>query len=146
VGGNAQIKAMKDKRVAASLRLDLAAFRELEAFAQLGTELDKATQAQLDRGYRLVEVLKQGLARPMHVADQVIVIFAATQGFMDEVPVDKVRDFEEKLLKFFREHHAALRDQLIAKRELTPEIDSELRRVLKNTAGDYVAGRAMDPR
>src|SRR5205814_7236672 len=90
VGGAAQVKAMKAKSVAGGLRLNLAAFRELEAFAQLGTELDKATQAQIDRGRRMVEILKQPQFHPMHVIDQVIVIFAAAGGFLDPVPVDKV--------------------------------------------------------
>ena len=84
VGGKAQIPAMK--KIAGCLRLDLAAFRELEAFAQLGTELDKATQAQLDRGYRMVELLKQPQFRPMHVVDQVMIIYAGTKGYLDKVP------------------------------------------------------------
>ena len=90
VGGNAQTKAMK--KIAGSLRLDLAAFRELEAFAQLGTELDKATQQQLDRGYRMVELLKQPQYVPMHVVDQVMSIYAGAKGYFDEVPVPKVAD------------------------------------------------------
>src|ERR1700724_2328976 len=89
VGGNAQIKAMK--KVAGTLRLDLANFRELEAFAQLGTELDPVTQRQVDRGYRLVELLKQPQFQPMAVIDQVLVIYAATKGYLDDVPVNKVR-------------------------------------------------------
>src|SRR5215208_1006631 len=88
VGGNAQTKAMK--KIAGSLRLDLAAYRELEAFAQLGTELDKATQSQLDRGARLVELLKQPQYRPMAMAQEVMVIYAGTQGFLDDVPVGRV--------------------------------------------------------
>ena len=84
VGGKAQIPAMK--KVAGGLRLDLAAFRELEAFAQLGTELDKATQKQLDRGYRMVELLKQPQYKPMSVIDQVMSIYAGTQGYLDDVP------------------------------------------------------------
>ncbi|HRS62725.1 MAG TPA: F0F1 ATP synthase subunit alpha [Spirochaetota bacterium] len=104
VGGNAQIKAMK--KYAGSLRLDLAQFRELEAFAQMGTELDPATQKQLDRGMRLVEILKQGQYAPMDVAEQVAIIFAGTQGLVDKVPVDKVRDFEEKYLKYLRDSHS----------------------------------------
>ena len=87
VGGAAQIKAMK--KVAGGLRLDLAAFRELEAFAQLGTELDAATQARLDRGYRMVEILKQGQYQPMNVIDQVLVIYAGTRGHSDKVPVER---------------------------------------------------------
>src|SRR5204862_5551403 len=90
VGGKAQTSAMK--QIAGSLRLDLAAFRELEAFAQLGTELDKATQSQLDRGYRMVEILKQAQYRPMHVIDEVRIIYAGTKGYLDagaikDVPV-----------------------------------------------------------
>jgi F-type H+-transporting ATPase subunit alpha len=103
VGGNAQIKAMK--KYAGSLRLDLAQFRELEAFAQMGTELDAATQKQLDRGMRLVELLKQGQYVPMDVGAQVAVIFAGTQGYLDQVPVDKIKDFEMKFVKFMNDKH-----------------------------------------
>jgi F-type H+-transporting ATPase subunit alpha len=100
VGGNAQIKAMK--QVAGSLRIDLAAYRELEAFSQMGTELDKATQNQLSRGARLVEVLKQQQYAPMPVEEQVMILYAATRGFMDDVPVARVREFEVKFLEFMR--------------------------------------------
>src|SRR5919112_3405903 len=92
VGGNAQTKAMK--KIAGSLRLDLAAYRELEAFAQLGTELDKATQSQLDRGARLVELLKQPQYRPMGFEQQVLVIYAGTKGYLDDVPVNRVQEFQ----------------------------------------------------
>ena len=95
VGGNAQTKAMK--KIAGSLRLDLAAFRALEAFAQLGTELDKETQAQLDRGYLMVELLKQPQYRPMHVADQVISIYAGTKGYLDGTPPKRVAEVEKQL-------------------------------------------------
>ena len=98
VGGAAQVKAMRN--VAGGLRLDLAAFRELEAFAQMGTELDAATQARLDRGYRMVELLKQPQYKPMHVVDQILSIYAGTQGFMDDVPVDQVRKWEADFLSF----------------------------------------------
>ncbi|MBX3377579.1 MAG: F0F1 ATP synthase subunit alpha [Phycisphaeraceae bacterium] len=100
VGGNAQVKAMK--KIAGSLRLDLAAYRELEAFAQLGTELDKATQKQLDRGARMVELLKQPQYVPQHVVDQVISIYAGTKGFLDDVPVNQVAAFEKALLNYFQ--------------------------------------------
>ena len=96
VGGKAQIPAMK--QIAGSLRLDLAAFRELEAFAQLGTELDKATQSQLDRGYRMVEILKQPQFKPMHVVDQVMIIYAGTKGYLDKVPIKQVPAWEEQFL------------------------------------------------
>ncbi len=116
VGGNAQIKGMK--KYAGSLRLDLAQFRELEAFAQMGTELDAATQAQLDRGERLVEILKQGQYVPMSVAEQVMIIFAGTQGYLDKVPVEKVKDCEEKFLKHLREQENALLDEILSSGEL----------------------------
>jgi F-type H+-transporting ATPase subunit alpha len=101
VGGSAQIKAMK--QVAGTLRLDLAQFRELQAFAQFGSDLDKATQAQLARGQRLTEILKQPQYSPMDVEKQVLVIWAATNGFVDDIPVEDVRRFESGLLKFRRE-------------------------------------------
>ncbi|MHC4400422.1 MAG: F0F1 ATP synthase subunit alpha [Planctomycetota bacterium] len=102
VGGAAQVPAMK--KVAGGMRLDLAAFRELEAFAQLGTELDAATQARLDRGYRMAELLKQGLYNPMHVTDQVLSIYAGTHGFLDKVALSEVAAWEEAFLKSFREN------------------------------------------
>jgi len=101
VGGAAQVKAMKN--VAGGLRLDLAAFRELEAFAQLGTDLDAATQSQLDRGYRMVELLKQGQYKPLNVVDQIMVIHAGSAGFLDEVPVDQVQRWEDEFLTFIHD-------------------------------------------
>ncbi len=117
VGGNAQIKAMK--KYAGSLRLDLAQFRELEAFAQLGTELDAATQAQLERGKRLVEILKQGQYVPMSVSEQVLVIFAGTQGYIDKIPVEKVKDYEEKFLRHLNDQHSDLLDDIAKSGQLT---------------------------
>ena len=112
VGGNAQIKAMKE--IAGSLRLDLAAFRELEAFAQLGTELDPASQRQLTRGQRMAELLKQGQFVPMDVIDQCLSIFAGTRGFLDDVSLEKVNEFESALLDYFRGKGAPLREKLVA--------------------------------
>ncbi len=132
VGGNAQIKAMKDKKVAASLRLDLAAFRELEAFAQLGTELDKATQKQLDRGARLVELLKQPQYRPMPVEQQVMVIYAGAQGFMDDVPVARVQEFQTKFLSYVDSNASDLRKAVAEKKELTADVDQTLQQTLKD--------------
>jgi len=129
VGGNAQTKAMK--KIAGSLRLDLAAFRELEAFAQLGTELDKATQAQLDRGYRMVELLKQPQYVPLHVADQVIAIYAGTKGYFDKVPVNRVQAVEKELHEFIRTEHADMRDKLVAESALTDEIEGLLKKALE---------------
>ena len=110
VGGNAQIKAMKE--VSGSLRLDLAAFRELEAFAQLGTELDKTSQQQLERGSRMVELLKQGQYRPFNVIDQSLSIFAGTKGILDDLPIPSVHAFEEAMLEHFKTTKSGLRDKL----------------------------------
>ena len=115
VGGKAQIPAMK--KVAGGLRLDLAAFRELEAFAQLGTELDKATQLQLDRGYRMVELLKQPQYQPMDVVDQVMSIYAGTEGYLDDVPVKEVSRWEAEFLRFMREQKPEVRDRLATREE-----------------------------
>jgi F-type H+/Na+-transporting ATPase subunit alpha len=116
VGGKAQITAMK--QIAGSLRLDLASFRELEAFAQLGTELDKATQGQLDRGYRMVEILKQPQFQPMNVIDQVLIIYAGTKGFLDKIPVRQVRAWEEQFLRFMHEQKADVVAALKKERKL----------------------------
>jgi F-type H+-transporting ATPase subunit alpha len=124
VGGKAQIPAMK--KIAGSLRLDLAAFRDLEAFAQLGTELDKATQMQLDRGYRIVELLKQPQFKPMHVADQVMAIYAGTKGFLDKVEIRHVASWEEQFLRFIREQRVDMRNALIKERALTSGIEQQL--------------------
>lgn len=132
VGGNAQTKAMK--KVAGSLRLDLAAFRELEAFAQLGTELDKATQQQLDRGYRMVELLKQPQFQPLHFADQVISIFAGGKGYFDKVPVNRVQEAEKMLLQFIREEKSEVRDALIK----TGTLDSETEKALVSALEEFV--------
>src|SRR5437870_4611536 len=115
VGGAAQIKAMKDKQVAGGLRLALAAFRELEAFAQLGTDLDAATQARLDRGYRMVEILKQPQYQPLEVVDQVIIIFAANSGSLDEIPATRVQVFEKEFLQFMRDLKPEIRSQIADK-------------------------------
>jgi len=126
VGGNAQIPAMKDKRVAGGLKLTLAAFRELEAFAQLGTELDKVTQQSLDRGYRMVEVLKQPQFQPMNVIDQIMIIYAANAGGLDKVDRKKVRDWETQFLAFMRELKADVRNALAKEKKITPEIATKL--------------------
>ncbi len=122
VGGSAQIKAMKE--VAGTLRLDLASFRELEAFAQLGTELDPASQRQLDRGARMVELLKQGQYMPFDVIDQCISIFAGSKGLLDDVPVPAVPKFEREMLENFRGPNKALRDQLADKKSFKGIEDS----------------------
>lgn len=133
VGGNAQIKAMK--KIAGTLRLDLAQYRELEAFSKFGSDLDKATQQQLRRGERLVELLKQGQYVPLPVQEQVITIFAGTQGFLDTIDMSKVLRFESELLDFIRLRHADLLSDIASKKELTKEIDAKLREVI----GGFVA-------
>jgi F-type H+-transporting ATPase subunit alpha len=125
VGGKAQIPAMK--QVAGGLRLDLASFRELEAFAQLGTDLDKATQAQLDRGYRMVEVLKQKQFSPMNVVDEVMSIYAGTKGFLDKVDRRKVLAWEEQFLRFMREQRPQVREALAKSRKITDDIEKQLK-------------------
>jgi F-type H+-transporting ATPase subunit alpha len=130
VGGNAQRKSMK--KVAGSLRLDLAAFRDLEAFAQLGTELDAATQHQLDRGQRMVELLKQPQYQPYGVNEQVISIFAGTRGFLDDVPVREVARFEAALLKYFRDEFPELLDELETKKDLPNELADKISQVIRD--------------
>lgn len=130
VGGSAQIKAMK--QVAGTLRIDLAQFRELQAFAQFGSDLDKATQAQLARGQRLVEILKQPQYRPMPIENQVLAIWAASNGFTDDVPVEDVRNFEAALLKFVESSHPGLLQSIREKKSLTDEIKSDLEQALKD--------------
>jgi len=128
VGGSAQIKAMK--AVAGSLRLDLAQYREMAAFAQFGSELDKATQAQLARGQRMVELLKQGQYQPMPVENQVISIFAGTNGYLDDVPVNRVRQFEEELLDYVTREHPKIQRDIAAKGKLDDELTTDLRNML----------------
>ncbi|MDP6461777.1 MAG: F0F1 ATP synthase subunit alpha, partial [Gemmatimonadota bacterium] len=144
VGGNAQIKGMK--KVAGSLRLDLASFRELEAFAQIGTDLDDATQAQLDRGARMVELLKQNQYSPMDVTDQVISIFSGTQGLLDKVPVNRVLETERLILDALRSTHSGLRDAIAEAGVIDGENETKLRTVLTDIIDSLLTGKAHDPR
>ena len=137
VGGNAQTPAMK--KIAGSLKLDLAAFRELEAFAQLGTELDKATQQQLDRGYRMVEILKQGQFKPMHFADQVAIIFAGAKGYLDKIDRKYVSAWEAQFLTFFKEQTSEVRNKLIKEKKLTDEIEQGLSKAIETFAPQFKA-------
>ena len=129
VGGNAQTKAMK--KVAGSLRLDLAAFRELEAFAQMGTELDKATQSQLDRGKRMIELLKQPQYAPLHFADQVISLYAGTRGYFDHIAVNKVAEAEKVLITFMKDEKSEVRDAIINSKELAKDTEEALKAALE---------------
>jgi F-type H+-transporting ATPase subunit alpha len=124
VGGNAQIKAMK--KVAGPLKLELAQFRALEAFAKFGSDLDKSTQQQLRRGGRLMEVMKQLQYSPVSVEDQVVTIYAATKGYMDELPLESVKRYESELLEFIKVSHPAIIEGLSIQKALTDEITAEL--------------------
>src|SRR5712691_3481659 len=141
VGGNAQIKAMR--QVAGSLRLDLAQFRELAAFAQFGSDqLDKATQAQLARGQRLTEILKQGQFAPLAVEEQVLQIFAGTGGALDDVAVSDVPRFESKLVEFMRARYSSLLAQIAQKKQITDEARAELKGAIGEFKEQFQAGAA----
>ncbi|MCK9273952.1 MAG: F0F1 ATP synthase subunit alpha [Syntrophales bacterium] len=128
VGGAAQVKAMK--QVAGTLKLDLAQYRELASFAQFGSDLDKATQAQLDRGARLVEILKQPQYRPMSLAEEVVVLFAAVRGFVDKYAVDTLKEYESQLLSYFNSKHTPIMNQIDEKQTIDSELEEKLRAAL----------------
>jgi F-type H+-transporting ATPase subunit alpha len=135
VGGAAQIKAMK--KVAGGLRLDLASFRELEAFAQLGTELDPATQSRLDRGYRMIELLKQGQYQPMDVVDQVLSIYAGTRGHLDDVPRTEVAQWEKGFLTFIRDQKPEIRKKIAETRDLDDAGMEAINQAIKEYKAQY---------
>jgi F-type H+/Na+-transporting ATPase subunit alpha len=139
VGGSAQIKAMR--QVAGTLRLDLAQYRELAAFAQFGSDLDKATQQQLARGQRLVEVLKQPQYLPLPVEKQVVIIFAATNGYFDGVEVSEIGGLEEELYAFIDSRHAAVLRDLVEKRTLDDALKARLHEALKEFSREVIEGR-----
>lgn len=128
VGGNAQIKAMK--QVAGQMRLDLAQYRELVTFAQFGTELDKASQAQLDRGERLTEILKQGQYAPLSIEKQVLVIYAGNRGFLDDFTIDQIENYEKNLYEYFEREHPELLKEIAEKKEISPELDETINKVM----------------
>jgi len=137
VGYKAATKAMK--KVAASLRLDLAAYRELAAYTQLSVSVDPATQKQLDRGERLVQLLTQPQYQPQAVADQVIAMFAATRGYLDEVKPEQVRPFVQELLETVRREEAAFRNELAAEASLTDEREKQLQRIVGRFRDQFAA-------
>jgi len=139
VGGAAQIKAMK--QVAGTLRLDLAQYREMEAFAQFGSDLDKATQQMLARGQRMVELLKQGQYAPLPVELQVISIFAGTQGYVDDMDVDQVRPFEEFLHAYMGEHHAEIKADIVKVGQLSDEIKGRLKEAVEAAKAAFLKER-----
>jgi F-type H+-transporting ATPase subunit alpha len=136
VGGNAQIKAMK--QVAASLKLDLAQYREVEAFAQFGSEdLDKATKKQLETGKRLFELLKQNEGVPMPVEQQIVVIFAGTAGFLDDLPVDAVGKYEEKLLEYAQQNHPGILREIREEKQLSPDLKQQVQEMLETFTEEF---------
>ena len=137
VGGSAQIKAMK--QVAGTLRLDLAQYRELAAFAQFGSDLDKATLAQLNRGQRMVELLKQDQYSPLPVEQQILVIFAGTNGFVDEVPVTAVKKFEQELLRFAVSKHQALLDDIKSKKQIDDDLKARIKSAIEEFKKTFTA-------
>jgi F-type H+-transporting ATPase subunit alpha len=139
VGGNAQIKAMK--QLAGTLRLDLAQYRELAAFAQFGSDLDKSTQAMLARGQRLTELLKQDQYSPLPVAKQILAIYAGTNGYVDDLAVEEIRPFEAELYRFVDTHHPSLLPKLMEKKELNAELRGEFDKVLKEFKEQFAAKR-----
>ena len=137
VGGSAQIKAMR--QVAGSMKLDLAQYRELAAFAQFGSDLDKATQSQLNRGQRLVEVLKQKQFSPLPFSKQILIIFAGTNGFLDDLPVEQIRDFEAELYKYVEMSNPGLLGSIMEKKVLDDGLKSEMTRLIKECKEIFVA-------
>ncbi len=137
VGGSAQIKAMR--QVAGTLRLDMAQFRDLAAFAQFGSDLDKASLAQLNRGKHLVEILKQGQFQPLPVEKQILIVFAGTQGYLDDLPVEQVRKFEEELYRFVDNAHRALLAKIVEKKVLDDALRAEIGAVIKEFKDRFVA-------
>ena len=140
VGGSAQIRAMR--QVAGSLRLDLAQYRELAAFAQFGSDLDKATQAQLNRGRRLVEILKQPQYQPVAVEKQVAIVYAATKGFIDPVAIEDVKRYEEELYRFLETRHAGVLTSIAEKKILDDDVKAALDTALKEFGQQFGARRS----
>jgi F-type H+-transporting ATPase subunit alpha len=141
VGGSAQVKAMR--QVAGKLRLDLAQYRELAAFAQFGSELDKATQQQLARGQRMVELLKQGQYAPLPVEKQILAIYAGTQGHLDDVPVEALRAFEEALYQYAEGRGAAQLAEIREKKELSDALRGQLDELIAGAKAEFLASRGV---
>ena len=142
VGGAAQVKAMK--QVAGTLRLDLAQYRELAAFAGFGSDLDAATQAQLTRGERLVEILKQPQYQPLPMEKQVTIIFAGTKGFLDKLPVETLRDYEQELYAFIEANEAGIFEELREKQIISPELDERMKKVLTSFGETFRATKGLN--
>jgi F-type H+-transporting ATPase subunit alpha len=141
VGGAAQVKAMK--QVAGTLRLDLAQYRELAAFAQFGSDLDKATQQQLNRGERLVEILKQPQYQPLPMEKQVTILFAGTRGLLDELPVSSLQEFEQELYAFVEKRHADIFSELKEKQIISDDLDKKMRAAIQECVKEFKANRNL---
>ncbi len=141
VGGSAQIKAMR--QIAGKLRLDLAQYRELAAFAQFGSDLDRATQLQLARGQRMVELLKQGQYQPLSVERQIAIIFAGTQGHLDDMPIDQIRPFEEFLFGFLERKNAQVLSDVANKKELTDDLRAALGSAIDAAKAEFLTARGI---
>ena len=137
VGGNAQTKAMKDKNVAGQLKLALAQFREVQAFSQFASDLDKATQAQLARGLRLVEILKQPQYQPLPLEKQVPAIYAANTGALDDIPVESVRKFEGEYLAFIADKYPDIQEAIKRDQVLSPTTTDALNQSLAEFKGQF---------
>jgi F-type H+-transporting ATPase subunit alpha len=135
VGGNAQIKAMK--QVAGTLRLELAQYREMAAFAQFGSDLDQATQRQLNRGARLVELLKQGQYQPLSVEKQIVIIYAGTNGFIDDLPLAALKKYEQELHSFIESKHPDIFADILKKRELDGDLRAKMNKALEEFKGVF---------
>lgn len=142
VGGAAQVKAMK--QVAGTLRLDLAQYRELAAFAGFGSDLDAATQAQLTRGERLVEILKQPQYQPLPMEKQVTIIFAGTKGFLDKLPVETLRDYEQELYAFIEANEPGIFEELQEKEVISPELEEKMKKVLSSFGETFKATKGLN--
>jgi F-type H+-transporting ATPase subunit alpha len=138
VGGAAQVKAMK--QVAGTLKLELAQYREMAAFAQFGSDLDKATQAQLERGVRLVEILKQPQYKPMSLGEEVVVLFAGTRGFLDKYPVDKLKSYEPQVLDYVKGKYPEIMKEIDEKQIISPELEKKMKEVLSEFDNIFVTG------
>jgi F-type H+-transporting ATPase subunit alpha len=141
VGGSAQVRAMR--QVAGKLRLDLAQYRELAAFAQFGSDLDRATQLQISRGQRMVEILKQGQYQPVSVEKQVVIIFAGTQGLLDDLPVEQVRAFEEFFYGWLERKQTQLLSEIREKKEVTDTLRDVLTRSVNDAKAEFMAAKGI---
>ncbi|AGB42334.1 proton translocating ATP synthase, F1 alpha subunit [Halobacteroides halobius DSM 5150] len=139
VGGDAQISAMKD--VAGTLKLDMSQYRELEAFAQFGSDLDESTQKKLARGERVVEVLKQDETSPMEVEEQVLVIYAVTNGYLDDIPLEDIERFEDEYIRFMQDNHPEIGEEIKESGDLTEEIEEKLKSALEDFKGDFAVSK-----